>query len=24
VTGLGVGTLVVGYVGWRGFNYFAY
>ncbi|WP_128478054.1 hypothetical protein [Halorussus pelagicus] len=24
VTGVGVGTLAVGYLGWRGFNYFAY
>ncbi len=24
VTGIGVGTLVIGYLGWRGFNYFAY
>lgn len=24
VTGLGIATLVVGYLGWRGFTYFAY
>lgn len=24
VTGIGLASLVAGYVGWRGFNYFAY
>ncbi|MFC4449793.1 hypothetical protein [Halorussus aquaticus] len=24
VTAIGIGTLVTGYLGWRGFNYFAY